>query len=391
MFGSTSRVSLVLIVLLIVFTSTVHAVTITVMRDGTGDYVQIQPALDAVASGDTLLVGPGDYAVSNSSYIPGYSWDVDVFAYVRVPELTIIGAGSSETIIGPKEYIGSTATYDPKGIVWLEGTELRLSGVTIQNCYEGMHATNAPIVIDDCRFVNNRMGIAWLSEGVGGSIKNCVFESDIQGQPLGAYLLGSGSGILVEDCFFDGAMEYVKNLESVTFRRCEIQNVVVGLEVHNGTHCIIDDCRINNCENVGVVAWGYNTVCDFEESEISSGSLSVYVDTYSSVNATNTIFTGGTWAVFDFNNSSFSQISNCHLFRGSGPYIKSDRHPSIGELSLDFSNNYWGTTDPAEIRMWIWDGVNDPDNTSTIIFEPFHGGPIQTESISWDQLKALYR
>lgn len=154
--------------LMLAFASSSYAATITVQQDGSGDYTQIQPALDACAAGDTLLIGPGVFEDFSPSYIPGYAWDVDIYAYVHVAELTIIGAGSDVTVIGPSSYQGSAQTYSPKGLVWLEGIELRVSGLTLRNCYDGIHATNAPIIVDDCRFENNRMGIAWKTAGSGG-------------------------------------------------------------------------------------------------------------------------------------------------------------------------------------------------------------------------------
>ena len=99
------------------------AATITVEKDGSGDFTQVQPALDAAASGDTVLIGPGEFTELIPSYIPGYAWDVDVCAYVRVPNLTIIGAGAGQTILGPTSYIGSKQTFSPKCMVWLDGND----------------------------------------------------------------------------------------------------------------------------------------------------------------------------------------------------------------------------------------------------------------------------
>ena len=53
------------------------AATITVEKDGSGHFTQIQPALDAAASGDTVLIGPGEFTELIPSYIYGYADDVD--------------------------------------------------------------------------------------------------------------------------------------------------------------------------------------------------------------------------------------------------------------------------------------------------------------------------
>ena len=51
---------------LLVVASVVQAKTITVMQDGSGEFQQLQPALDAVASGGTLYIGPGEFVGFNT-------------------------------------------------------------------------------------------------------------------------------------------------------------------------------------------------------------------------------------------------------------------------------------------------------------------------------------
>ena len=66
-----SRVLVCVAAVVLLCSSSAFAATITVERDGSGDFTTIQPALDAVASGDTIRIGPGDYTESEPSYIPG--------------------------------------------------------------------------------------------------------------------------------------------------------------------------------------------------------------------------------------------------------------------------------------------------------------------------------
>lgn len=49
------------VALLLAFSSSAPAATHTVRLDGTGDFIAIQPAIDACAAGDTVLLGPGTY------------------------------------------------------------------------------------------------------------------------------------------------------------------------------------------------------------------------------------------------------------------------------------------------------------------------------------------
>lgn len=364
--------------------------TITVERDGSGEFTTIQPALDAAASGDTIQIGPGEYTESAPSYIPGYSWDVDVFAFVRVADLTIIGAGESETFIGPTVYSGSPDTFSPKGVVWLEGTALRVSGVTIRNCYDGIHATGAPILVQDCRFLENYLGVIWSSSGSGGRVSDCEFEATIPGPPAGIYFLGSGSGVEIDGCNFIGCQIYVKNLGTCAIRRSEIRDTVTGIKVDNGTHCVVESCHVFDCSNIGIGVLSSDSSCEVVDSEISA-NLAVTVYPYCTFTATNSVFTGGSWAAFQFQNAFGVTISNCHLFHGTGPTIRSYFYPGLGEITYDLSNNYWGTTDAAEIRSLILDGTDDPENSSTVLFEPFQGAFVSTDNTTWDQLKAFFR
>jgi len=47
-----------------------QAATLRVERDGSGDYATLQPALDAAAAGDTVLIGPGEYTELTNQYLP---------------------------------------------------------------------------------------------------------------------------------------------------------------------------------------------------------------------------------------------------------------------------------------------------------------------------------
>lgn len=50
------------------------ATTITVRREGTGDYSVIQPALDAAADGDMIVTGPANHAEATVVCDPRRRW-----------------------------------------------------------------------------------------------------------------------------------------------------------------------------------------------------------------------------------------------------------------------------------------------------------------------------
>ena len=62
-----------------------------------------------------------------------------------------------------------------------------------------------------------------------------------------------------------------------------------------------------------------------------------------------------------------------------------------GPVVHDFTANYWGTTDPAQVAAWIWDGNDDPSLFATVLYQPMANGPVGAETTSWGDLKAMWR
>jgi hypothetical protein len=62
-------------------------------------------------------------------------------------------------------------------------------------------------------------------------------------------------------------------------------------------------------------------------------------------------------------------------------------------VHLDFTLNWWGTTDAEEIALWIRDGHDDPDGENLIFIDyiPFLGGPVRVEQHSLSAVKELFR
>ena len=60
-------------------------------------------------------------------------------------------------------------------------------------------------------------------------------------------------------------------------------------------------------------------------------------------------------------------------------------------MYFHLEHNYWGTTDAAEIQAHIIDGHVQDRVNMFVIFEPFAGGPVPTETHSWSAVKQLFR
>jgi len=62
-----------------------------VEKDGSGDFTVIQDAVDAAASGDTILIGPGRYEEYAEQELAGNYFNMHV--HVADMEISLIGAG----------------------------------------------------------------------------------------------------------------------------------------------------------------------------------------------------------------------------------------------------------------------------------------------------------
>ena len=91
----------ILFVILLLLPQATLAATWHVEQDGSGDFDDIQPAVDAAAAGDTILIGPGHYDQARSVLLPGWSFEADVIVYVNKERLTFIGENRDEVVVGP--------------------------------------------------------------------------------------------------------------------------------------------------------------------------------------------------------------------------------------------------------------------------------------------------
>jgi len=80
-----------------------------VEKDGSGDYAVIQDAVDASASGDTIMVGPGRYSEYTDHTYAGNLWHT--YVHMVSGSLTLVGAGEGVTVIGP-ESPGAWASWE---------------------------------------------------------------------------------------------------------------------------------------------------------------------------------------------------------------------------------------------------------------------------------------
>lgn len=364
-----------------------QAATWRVEKDGSGDFSVIQDAVEASASGDTILIGPGRYDDTVTFTTPYVTWTVCVS--LSGQDLTFIGAGKDATYIGPP--VPGEMTNDGwRGFAnWPNGVgRLVVESVTIENmflgmqiypssfemrdcrlseCYDGsvVHDSGSPTLIERCEFVENHTGID-IRGCSGPTIRDCSFlDADIGEATYGVYC-SSVQNILVEDCMFETPSPYFQ-ISTGTIRNCSVMNSYrngIRLAEANFT---IEDTEIDAAQQ----EWALRL-------EISSEAV-----------GRGNILRGAAWSAVASTNSLVS-FSQSHIF-SDAEFVHLYGFTSPPAVELDFRNNYWGTSDPAELAARIKDGYDNPAVHAYVLYEPFSGVPMSNEERSWGEIKALYK
>ena len=379
-----------------------RARTWRVEKDGSGDYTIIQDAVNAAASGDTILIGPGRY--NDKVYATSIGWSDSVRVLVTQDKLTIIGSGP-QTIIG-QDFPWSQDQGEQKGIVASD--------------YWG----NSSVHIEGIRFENMRDAIYIAYEFIGSdsaSIKNCDFYQNL----FSLFLIGDGGDMVIQDCSFSympGSARLVRasDFGNIAIRGCEFmladyspftQSSLLIQGVQDG---FVEQCRFNGGNGGIIVAYGGQTrikQCVFVGQRyyaINPGSQSnVMVDSCTFRNQSDAItaatgtrrFVMTNSAIEDVTSSSFLvaffdtlEVHQCDLAAGSRGTVFVVDGTSCSEVPRwDMTENYWGTTDPVVIGGLIQD-YRDSDRKGAVVdFQPFLDMSTPTEKKSLGGIKAMFR
>lgn len=378
----------VTVLILLVFAVTAaRGATITVRKDGTGNYSVLQQALNVAVDGDTILIGPGEYTDKITMW-PQY-WDnaIETYGLVTSSNLTIIGAGADVTIIGPAVYAGQAGAQSPVGFFGTVG-ELAISDLTVRGCYSCLNLRGT-LWIDRCHIEDFDMGILWSTVGEGGAIRNSLISSTVlSGPPTGIFAVGSGMGALVENCQFMNAPPSAQ-IPSMTFRGCRMSGGSnLGMQITEGV-CSVEDCDILDV-GIGIaVDWGAR--CEIRDSRIAGEFGALLVDQHCSASVEGSILTGGTNSVVFARDAAALTIHGCDFHRGSGPAIRCYRQCALGAVTYDVTNNFWGTAEASDVMSWILDSNDDATICATVLFSPFAGQSVPVEAMTWGELKAIFR
>jgi len=382
-----------------------ESTTWRVEKDGTGDFTVIQEAVDAAASGDTILIGPGRYEEYSEYQNPATLWYICVLVH-DLPELTLIGAGREATIIALEE--GFDPGWATAGLAAWPNQRIRIESIGIGSFYRGIDVSGGDVQVRDCSLACEEGcdAAVWPQSAGDIVISECRFDGPWS---EGVLVLGSGSAdLLIEGCWFAGcdygvAAQSLAN-PSVRVIGCEfVDGVRVGISYSDGTGGEIrgNSVRGNSWAGISLIESGNVAVTD-NYVEISGGAprgIAFWLESHAGylVTCTGNVFRSDQRCVYVPYPRDFSVHGNHFLPLGDGvavsTYIPGTTFPHDypEPVHLDFTLNYWGTTDVEEIAAMIVDYHDYPEHEVVVDFEPMADGPVATEERSWSDIKALYR
>lgn len=374
-----------LIVLLIVYLipGCAQARTWRVERDGGGDYTSIRPALNAAAPGDTLLLGPGRFTETHLVEAP-YDTGM-VYVELATDSITFIGSGAGVTIIGPEDSTKRTDHW-PRGILgWNGATGCRVEGLTIENVRNGI-SLDSGVIVQDCSFLNNVDAISLVTNGEPVHISETRFEGNAE-DPIIAW--GPCPLFVVQDCTFENPYGGIgtMSMDSVLVADCTFNGHIVAIQ-YDSCQGEIRDCHFANGVNADVVSIGSHL--SLNNCQFSSAYRAISARTWGELRGQGNIIPPGEGERIRVVGTSM-WFNNNHILRGDGPCVRLVAYTNPGPEVLDFTNNYWGTSEADSIAAWIWDENDDSNVQGEVVFDPFSPVPLPDEKKSLGDVKRMFR
>ncbi len=335
-----------------------HAATWYVEKDGSGDYVTIHEAMLACSAGDTIMIGPGRFDDFHPFTAP--AWTTEVIVGITKDNLTFIGSGGTTTIIGPTEMYLPGTVPEPMGVASAENLSAKFVDIGIENVDSGLYWAHGRVEVEGCKFEECVNAILLLNEG-GGEVRGSEFYSE-ESYAMGIITSSPCGPVTVSGCTFGGAGINeqgigVNGTDNVSIQNCHFYSRS-GV-TYSGSSGSIENCTTT--EAVAQSVWVTNaSQVDLVGNQLHGSYASIYVDSWSVVNGSGNIFSGGEDVATIYMSSQSQVTLNGNDILKSGDYAAMTGQYNYEIVTNDLTNNYWGTSDPDSIAAWVWDYNDDP-------------------------------
>ncbi len=277
--------------------------TIYVAQDGSGDYTDIQSAVDASSEGDEIIVAPGTYTSE------GGDWQSHVFSFPG-PGVTVRASGSPEETIIDAQGLSACIT------VWGD-----VSGPTTPYVIEGFTLTGATY---------SGLNLSGFDELV--EVRNCIIRDIEPTQPWDSTygVSGQAASLKMVGCLLSNIQGYAVDAKpgtSLELTDCVIEDIqqedYTGVvQVWMGCHPVITGCTWRNNTGIGLNIMSYNSaaISDCEITDSTGRPLSMSLnESEESLVIQGTIISGNEGGINVSGGSGSSvTIEDCVITQNSG-------------------------------------------------------------------------
>ena len=359
--------------------------------DGTGDFVDIQAAVDAAAAGDSILIGPGRFGALHevSRFMRTHEAIVDI----NKPGLTFIGAGQGVTTLGPTTWYAPYAQ-DPCVFLGRPANSFTLRHLSLENVTYLVMSWGA-VDLEDCTFWQRQIPMTCVYVGAAPArIESCSFTMRYGG--YGIELSDPSSPSTIHGCTFRSsafceAIDAYFGVRDLTVSDCTITNgaMVLGNTSGTVTNCSFTNSNPNVQRSI-IFVNGADSDLRFEDIAIDGAYSALTVD-QGRLDATRLTITNITDYGLIVDRRCQLTIRDSNLLVDPGWLVYCQNSVYDAPYTIDLTGNYWGLTDAAAIAARIRDHADDPGVPATVLYQPFVGQPVSVEAVSWGELKAQFR
>jgi hypothetical protein len=359
-----------------------------VARDGSGDFTTIQPAVDAAAPGDTVLIGAGRYRESSIFPFDNDLGGGETFVGVSVSDLTLIGVQRDSVVIGPD--IPNFQGFDPTGIAMRldHALILRVQQLTVQNVYNGLRLRgHADVAM--CQVTGCGIGMFGFTEG-GLRVTNCLFTRCTR---WGLSTDPPAANVEVLDT------QFVDNLGggavfsfaiNANVRRCYFQPCgIIYDRLGTGT---VEDSAFDIELNGAAIEVSLGSDVHIIANRLRGPGQNIIADGHSNVTGSdNYIETGPLGYALRIIGETTVDLRHNDIKLGGGYTVRLESYMNAQQpVHLNLTDNYWGTAIADTIAAHILDGNDDPQLHGFVDFQPFATSSVPAPQRSIGSLKASY-